>query len=244
MGGLLRSYSLQAPKLEERKENFSKVKSLQKQVILTLKKRKPRDEITRKCNEEFDFVNFDTLKESHTELSDKAPKKASDVKNVVNVDDNNANVVSSQKKGVLWQQSDKLFSSWQERFFVLTSNSLYSFSKDTRVMDNVKKTVLKTKLKDIKDVSLVEKKGQLLMRIVIENRGKVYLRKPEGLQDWYEQLRRNISAVNFANPGRNLRSCLSLVENTSTKPKQDVLMIPLARPHMGVSSLNWSIHSP
>merc|ERR1712215_620102 len=167
MGGLLRSYSLQAPKLEERKENFSKVKSLQKQVILTLKKRKPRDEITRKCNKEFDFVNFDTLKESHTELSDKAPKKTSEVKYVVNVDDN---VVSSQKKGVLWQQSDKLFSSWQERFFVLTSNSLYSFSKDTRVMDNIKKTVLKTKLKDIKDVSLVEKKGQLLMRIVIENR--------------------------------------------------------------------------
>merc|ERR1711936_1101115 len=232
-----RSYSLQATNVEERKEHLSKVKSLQKQMILTLKKRKPRDEITKKCNEEFDFVTFDTIKESHTKLSDKALKKTSDdcvtIKHVRNVDDNDPNVVSSQKKGILWQQSDKLFSSWQERYFVLTSNSLYSFTKDTRVMDNIKKTVLKAK---IKDMSLVEKKGQLLMRIVIENHGKFYLRKPEGLQDWYEQLRRNISAVNFANPGRNLRSCLSLVENTSTKHTHDVLLIPLTRPHMGVSS--------
>lgn len=35
------------------------------------------------------------------------------------------------KKGILWQQRDKIFSRWKERFFVLTKDYLQCFKKGT-----------------------------------------------------------------------------------------------------------------
>ena len=49
----------------------------------------------------------------------------------------------ASKKGILWQQTDKIFSTWQERFFVLTENSLYSFSRETNKINDLKKAVSK-----------------------------------------------------------------------------------------------------
>ena len=40
-------------------------------------------------------------------------------------------VVSQLKKGILWQQRDKIFSRWKERFFVLTKDYLQCFKKGT-----------------------------------------------------------------------------------------------------------------
>ena len=36
---------------------------------------------------------------------------------------------SQLKKGILWQQRDKIFSRWKERFFVLTNDYLQCFKK-------------------------------------------------------------------------------------------------------------------
>lgn len=33
------------------------------------------------------------------------------------------------KKGLLWQQRDKLFSRWKERYFILTRDYLHCFKK-------------------------------------------------------------------------------------------------------------------
>ena len=38
---------------------------------------------------------------------------------------------SQLKKGILWQQRDKIFSRWKERFFVLTKDYLQCFKKGT-----------------------------------------------------------------------------------------------------------------
>jgi hypothetical protein len=35
------------------------------------------------------------------------------------------------KKGLLWQQRDKLFSRWKERYFVLTKDYFHCFKKAT-----------------------------------------------------------------------------------------------------------------
>ena len=38
---------------------------------------------------------------------------------------------ASIKKGLLWQQRDKLFSRWKERYFILTKDLLQCFKKET-----------------------------------------------------------------------------------------------------------------
>ena len=38
---------------------------------------------------------------------------------------------SSLKKGLLWQQRDKLFSRWKERYFILTKDYFHCFKKAT-----------------------------------------------------------------------------------------------------------------
>ena len=45
---------------------------------------------------------------------------------------NDANI----KKGLLWQQKDKLFSRWKERFFILTKDYFHCFKKgNTRLTE-------------------------------------------------------------------------------------------------------------
>ena len=45
---------------------------------------------------------------------------------------NSADHSNSQlKKGILWQQRDKIFARWKERFFVLTKDYLQCFKKGT-----------------------------------------------------------------------------------------------------------------
>ncbi len=40
----------------------------------------------------------------------------------------------SQKKGLLWQQRDKLFSRWKERYFILTKDYFNCFKRTTSKM--------------------------------------------------------------------------------------------------------------
>ena len=44
---------------------------------------------------------------------------------------NNNSAGSQLKKGILWQQRDKIFSRWKERFFVLTNDYLQCYKKGT-----------------------------------------------------------------------------------------------------------------
>merc|ERR1711862_732387 len=115
--------------------------------------------------------------------------------------------------GILWQQSGNIFSSWQERFFVLTESSLYSYSRQCpsrNNLANIKKFVTKVKLSEIIDMNLVEKRGQLVIEIVTMS-GRTCLRKPEGVRDWFEQILENREHIQKA---RILQRSFSLIENT------------------------------
>ena len=83
-------------------------------------------------------------------------------------------------------------------------------------------------------ISLVDRKGQLMIKIVTKKNGRISLRKQEGLSDWFEQIVQNGSAIKFQNWRGKLENSTSLIENTSTiKPRQ------IKRPLMGRSSLSY-----
>ena len=93
----------------------------------------------------------------------------------------------------------------------------------------------------MRDVTLVDRKGQLQIMIVSKKNGKIYLRKAEGLRDWFEQILNNCSAIKFPLQRRKLETSTSLIEN----PHQHIsntLMIPLHRPLFGISSLTFAFN--
>ena len=53
---------------------------------------------------------------------------------------------SSIKKGLLWQQRDKLFSRWKERYFILTRDLLQCFKKETSKITEMGGFIFKVRL--------------------------------------------------------------------------------------------------
>lgn len=169
------------------------------------------EETSKKCNNEFSFVNFENLTEE-------------DEGSVTcQIDDHltlTTNILPVQsKRGVLWQMSgNNIFSTWQERFCVLTENSFYSFSKKS---GSAAKTFTKIKLSEISDIFLSVDKGQTTFTIKMTKGGKLLFRKAEGLECWYQQILANLRA----NRRVQLQKSMSLIN------------VP-RRPLMGISSLS------
>ncbi|XP_059087079.1 uncharacterized protein LOC131883592 isoform X2 [Tigriopus californicus] len=93
------------------------------------------------------------------------------------------------KRGFLWQQRDKIFSRWKERLFILTQETLKCFKQDTAGSRPSTNDLLYTvKLSDVVDVELLDKRGYLTICVSLEKDGKVFLRKTEGIKEWYKQL--------------------------------------------------------
>ena len=127
---------------------------------------------------------------------------------------NDANI----KKGLLWQQKDKIFSRWKERFFILTKDYFHCFKKgNTRLTEmggfifkvNIKNLIIvrykwmkmfyssdntvyqmifQLKLAEIDTVELLDKRGYLTVCVSLLKEGKVYLRRPEGIREWFNAL--------------------------------------------------------
>ena len=53
---------------------------------------------------------------------------------------------SSIKKGLLWQQRDKIFSRWKERYFILTRDLLQCFKKETSKITEMGGFIFKVRL--------------------------------------------------------------------------------------------------
>ena len=85
------------------------------------------------------------------------------------------------------------------------------------------------------DVSITDKKGQLVIVISAKTHGKVYLRKPENLKEWYQQILDNVSANKFQHTKRKLHTSISLIQNDQHLQKSSNPTVH-SRPHMGVSS--------
>merc|ERR1719373_917376 len=99
---------------------------------------------------------------------------------------------SSIKKGLLWQQRDKLFSRWKERYFILTRDLLQCFKKETSKITEMGGFIFKIKLSEVEGIELLDKRGYLTICITLLREGKVYLRRADGIRDWFEAIRENM----------------------------------------------------
>jgi len=96
--------------------------------------------------------------------------------------------------------------------------------------------LFQVKLSEIIELTLVEKKGQLVIEIVTR-KGRISLRKPEGVRDWFDQIVENSEAIKCIHKERILERSTSMLEDTVTSLKS-----PLVRPFMGCRSLNYAAH--
>lgn len=99
------------------------------------------------------------------------------------------------KRGLLWQQRDRLFSRWKERYFVLTRDYLHCFRRasgtDHRVTE-MGAFLFKVKLADVERVEWLNRRTYSAVSLELgaarDGGGKVLLRASEGLEDWFELL--------------------------------------------------------
>nr|XP_015836073.1 PREDICTED: uncharacterized protein LOC100142172 isoform X2 [Tribolium castaneum] len=92
------------------------------------------------------------------------------------------------KRGLLWQQRKKLFSRWKERYFILTRDYLYCFQRASGAdrISEMGQFLFKVKLVDIERVEWENKKTYSIVALVLGRDGKIFLRTPDGLEDWFE----------------------------------------------------------
>jgi len=95
------------------------------------------------------------------------------------------------KKGLLWQQKDRFFCRWKERFFILTKDYLQCFKKENSRISEMGTFLFKLKLSDVSDVSLLTKKGYLTISLSHVKDGRVFLRRHEGIKEWYSMIKGN-----------------------------------------------------
>ncbi|XP_068083247.1 uncharacterized protein [Anabrus simplex] len=92
------------------------------------------------------------------------------------------------KKGLLWQQRDRLFSRWKERYFILTRDYLHCFKRAADKISNMGQFIFKVKLVDVERVEWINKKTYSTVALALARDGRVLLRAPDGLEDWFELL--------------------------------------------------------
>merc|ERR1719445_2577063 len=131
-------------------------------------------------NEKLSFKNFVYKSKRHFTLQPEEETGtldgcSSDAKQVV-------------RKGILWHQRDKLFSRWKERFFILTKDYFHCFKKDCSKLSEMGEFLFKLKLVDIDGVSLLDKRGYLTICVSQLRDGRLYLRKHEGIRDWFNTI--------------------------------------------------------
>merc|ERR1711899_295161 len=105
-----------------------------------------------------------------------------------------SSITSSLLKGVLWQQREKRFSRWKERFFILTNDYLQCFRRGTSKLSEMGTFIFRIRLCEIEEVDLVERRGYLTLRILVKNEaGRLLLRKTDGIRKWFQLLQETIA---------------------------------------------------
>ncbi|KAK7580419.1 hypothetical protein V9T40_001048 [Parthenolecanium corni] len=99
--------------------------------------------------------------------------------------------IHALKKGLLWQQRERLFSRWKERYFILTRDYLHCFkrSSSSEKISNMGQFIFKVKLVEVEKVEWVNKKSYSTVALVLQDRDyRILLRTNDGLEDWFELL--------------------------------------------------------
>ncbi|XP_044743342.1 uncharacterized protein LOC123305633 isoform X2 [Chrysoperla carnea] len=111
------------------------------------------------------------------------------------------------KRGLLWQQRDRLFSRWKERYFVLTRDYLHCFKRATNrtISSDMGHFIFKIKLLDVERIEWHNKKTYSTVTLDLGSNsggGRILLRAApqatitnnpsaaigDGLEDWFELL--------------------------------------------------------
>jgi len=107
----------------------------------------------------------------------------------------NGSSTTSLLKGVLWQQREKRFSRWKERFFILTNDYLQCFRRGSSKLSEMGSFIFRIRLCEIEEVDLVERRGYLTLRILVKNEpGRLLLRKTDGIRKWYQLIQETIDS--------------------------------------------------
>lgn len=94
------------------------------------------------------------------------------------------------KKGLLWQQWDKFFSRWKERYFVLTKDYLACFKKESKVgTSEMGGFLYKVNLADVEGLQWADKKRTGVIALRVGTEGQLLLWTNCGLDDWMFALR-------------------------------------------------------
>ncbi|XP_076307059.1 uncharacterized protein LOC143223247 [Tachypleus tridentatus] len=102
---------------------------------------------------------------------------------------------STLKKGLLWQQRDKFFSRWKERYFVLTRDYLACFKKGAKVgMSEMGSFLYKINLVDIEGLQWADKKREGVIAVRLGQEGQLLLWSPTTLDDWMFALQEAIGS--------------------------------------------------
>ena len=64
-----------------------------------------------------------------------------------------SNASATLLRGLLWQQRDKLFSRWKERFFVLTADYLQCFRRGTSRITEMGAFIFKIRLSEVRNLN-------------------------------------------------------------------------------------------
>ncbi|XP_039449459.1 homeobox protein 2 isoform X1 [Culex pipiens pallens] len=97
------------------------------------------------------------------------------------------------KRGLLWQQRDRLFSRWKERYFILTRDYLNCFKRSSgsasEKISDMGQFIFKIKLVDVEKVEWLNRRSYSAIGLLLGSReGRVLLRCDHGLEDWFELL--------------------------------------------------------
>ncbi|RZF42218.1 hypothetical protein LSTR_LSTR004367 [Laodelphax striatellus] len=95
------------------------------------------------------------------------------------------------KKGLLWQQRERLFSRWKERYFILTRDYLHCFKRSSGPdkISQLGQFLFKIKLVEVEKVEWINKKSYSTIGITLQARdSRILLRATVGLEDWFELL--------------------------------------------------------
>lgn len=111
------------------------------------------------------------------------------------------------KQGVLWQQSDKLFAKWKERYFILTRDHLCCLRKGEAGF-LCGETLSKIKLDDIKSLELITRITHQTIELTFSGSGngdnhRISLKSNGDLREWFDILN---ACCNIAKQRRNPQS--------------------------------------
>ncbi|XP_073986957.1 uncharacterized protein isoform X2 [Rhodnius prolixus] len=95
------------------------------------------------------------------------------------------------KKGLLWQQRERIFSRWKERYFILTKDYLHCFKRSSGLhnISPMGQFIFKVKLVELEKVEWLNKKSYSAIGLTLQGReSRILLRGSVGLEDWFELL--------------------------------------------------------